>query len=135
MAQPSDTPPPPAPAREEPGPPFPVVRVVSIGAPLRWIARGASDLKACAIPSLFYGFCFAAMGLLLTVIFRHAYQYTSALTSGFLQASKHGHDTGAGGTLFTDSAGVGVRCSHCLIASHLFVSTSRPIRFVGLKMA
>ena len=84
MAQPSDTPPPPAPAREEPGPPFPVVRVVSIGAPLRWIARGASDLKACAIPSLFYGFCFAAMGLLLTVIFRHAYQYTSALTSGFL---------------------------------------------------
>lgn len=60
----------------------------------------------------------------------------SAACAGFLQPSKHADDAGAGGTLFTDSAGVGVRCSHCLIASHLFVSTSRPIRFVvGLKMA
>ncbi len=65
----------------------------------------------------------------------HGLAIDGAACAGFLQASKHGHDTGAGGTLFTDSAGVGVRCSHCLIASHLFVSPSRPIRFVGLKMA
>ena len=39
---------------------------------------------ACPIPSLFYGFCFSAMGLLITFVFEHAYQYTAALTSGFL---------------------------------------------------
>jgi uncharacterized membrane protein len=64
--------------------PFPAVREVSIGAPLRWIALGISDLRACAIPSLFYGFCFAGMGLLITFVFEHAYEYTSGLTSGFL---------------------------------------------------
>ena len=84
MAQQNDTPPTAKVRENDPDLPFPVVRDVPISAPLRWIGRGASDLKACAIPSLFYGFCFAGMGLLLTVIFRHAYEYTSALTSGFL---------------------------------------------------
>lgn len=64
--------------------PFPRVRDVPVGAPLRWVARGLADLRACPIPSLFYGFCFAAMGLLITLVFEHAYEYTSALTSGFL---------------------------------------------------
>lgn len=64
--------------------PFPTVRDVPIGAPLRWVGRALSDLKSCPIPSLFYGFCFAAMGLLITFVFEHAYEYTSALTSGFL---------------------------------------------------
>lgn len=66
------------------GVPFPRARSVSFGAPLRWIALGIGDFKACAIPSLFYGFCFAAMGLLITFVFEHAYEYTSAMTSGFL---------------------------------------------------
>ncbi len=79
MSQPND-------ARIEDGAglPFPTVRDVPIASPLRWIARGAGDLRACPIPSLFYGFCFAAMGLLITFVFEHAYEYTSALTSGFL---------------------------------------------------
>lgn len=64
--------------------PFPRVRDVPISAPLRWVGRGLSDFKSCPIPSLFYGFCFAAMGLLITFVFEHAYEYTSALTSGFL---------------------------------------------------
>jgi uncharacterized membrane protein len=64
--------------------PFPTVREVSAGAPFGWIARGFADLLHCPIPSLFYGFCFAAMGLLITFVFEHAYEYTSALTSGFL---------------------------------------------------
>lgn len=72
------------PADDDPGPPFPRVREVPAGAPLRWIGRGLGDLRACPIPSLFYGFCFTGMGLLLTVMFRHAYEYTAALTSGFL---------------------------------------------------
>lgn len=66
------------------GLPFPKVREISAGSPLSWISRGFSDLISCPIPSLFYGFCFAAMGLLLTKVFEHAYEYTSAATSGFL---------------------------------------------------
>jgi len=65
-------------------PVFPTLRGVGAGAPLRWIRQGLADLVACPIPSLFYGFCFAAMGLLITFVFEHAYQYTVALTSGFL---------------------------------------------------
>jgi len=84
MAQQNDRPPGTGPGTPAPGSPFPTVRTVSIGAPLNWIAHGIDDLRACAIPSLFYGFCFTGMGLLLTVIFRHAYEYTVALTSGFL---------------------------------------------------
>lgn len=67
---------------DEPG--FPGIREIDTGAPLRWIGRGFGDLRACPIPSLFYGFCFAAMGLLVTMVFEHAYEYTAALTSGFL---------------------------------------------------
>lgn len=68
----------------EPGLPFPKVREIGFTRPFSWIRRGLSDLLACPIPSLFYGFCFAAMGLLLTKVFEHAYEYTSAVTSGFL---------------------------------------------------
>ena len=69
---------------EDPGLPFPKAREVSVGAPFHWLARGLSDLKSCPIPSLFYGFCFAGMGLLITFVFEHAYEYTMAVTSGFL---------------------------------------------------
>lgn len=69
---------------EDVGLPFPRPREVGAGAPLRWLARGFADLRACPIPSLFYGFCFAAMGLLVTFVFEHAYEYTMAVTSGFL---------------------------------------------------
>ncbi|NMG33305.1 DUF2189 domain-containing protein [Azoarcus sp. TTM-91] len=66
------------------GLPFPTICDVPATSPLRWLARGFADLRACPIPSLFYGFCFAGMGLLITMVFEHAYEYTSALTSGFL---------------------------------------------------
>ena len=66
------------------GVPFPKVRDVPLTRPFTWIRKGWADLAACPIPSLFYGFCFAAMGLLLTKVFEHAYEYTSAATSGFL---------------------------------------------------
>ncbi len=76
----------PTPADEQAGAglPFPTIRNVGFGAPFQWIARGFSDLKACPVASLFYGFCFTAMGLLVTFVFEHAYQYTSAVTTGFL---------------------------------------------------
>lgn len=69
---------------DDPGLPFPTVREVSLGAPFRWIARGAADLRATPGPSLFYGLCFAAMGVLTVVMFLHAYEYIAALASGFL---------------------------------------------------
>lgn len=76
----------PSPADEQAGAglPFPTIRNIGLGAPFRRIARGFSDLKACPTASLFYGFCFTGMGLLVTFVFEHAYQYTSAVTTGFL---------------------------------------------------
>ncbi|QID17722.1 DUF2189 domain-containing protein [Nitrogeniibacter mangrovi] len=64
--------------------PFPAIRDIKATSPFRWFASGWRDLLSCPIPSLFYGFCFAAMGLLITFVFEHAYEYTSGLTSGFL---------------------------------------------------
>lgn len=66
------------------GLPFPRPRNIPATAPFRWIARGVGDLKSCPVPSLFYGFCFAGMGLFMTFVFEHAYEYAMAVTSGFL---------------------------------------------------
>lgn len=71
-------------ANEEEGLPFPRPRNVPVGAPLRWLVRGFDDFRSCPVPSLFYGFCFAGMGLLMTFVFEHAYEYAMAVTSGFL---------------------------------------------------
>lgn len=63
---------------------FPQVRQVTVSAPLRWLGQGIDDVKACPGPSLFYGACFALMGIAVVSIFNYAYQYVSALASGFL---------------------------------------------------
>jgi uncharacterized membrane protein len=55
-----------------------------VTAPLRWIAKGATDLRTAPSASLFYGAVFAAMGWITHFVFQHAYEYTSALTAGFL---------------------------------------------------
>ena len=64
--------------------PFPPIRPIGWGAPLRWLRLGVADLMSCPVASLFYGFCFAGMGLLITFVFAHHYEYTVGLTSGFL---------------------------------------------------
>lgn len=73
-------------ATESPAPEsaFPPIREVAWSAPFRWLSLGLSDLRFRPGESLFFGFCFALMGLLITIVFEHAYQYTSAMTSGFL---------------------------------------------------
>jgi uncharacterized membrane protein len=71
-------------AADQPPAPFPRIRTIGIAAPFGWLSRGLDDLKHCPGPSLFYGACFAVMGLLLKTVFRNAYEYTSALTTGFL---------------------------------------------------
>ncbi len=62
---------------------IPEVRVVGATAPLRWLAAGWRDFRAHPLPSAFYGACFATMGFLIYLVFRHAYQYVSALVTGF----------------------------------------------------
>ncbi len=67
-----------------PASPFPEVQRVDVSAPLRWLAAGWRDLLGAPAASLFYGAAFALMGWLVHLVFRHAYEYTSALTAGFL---------------------------------------------------
>jgi uncharacterized membrane protein len=64
--------------------PFPPIRRVGMAAPLRWLAAGAADLRRAPTASLFYGAMFALMGWLIYYVFQHAYEFTSALTGGFL---------------------------------------------------
>ena len=61
----------------------PAIRTVAVGAPLRWLAAGWSDFRANPLPSAFYGACFALMGFLINLVFGYAYQYVSALVTGF----------------------------------------------------
>jgi uncharacterized membrane protein len=60
------------------------VHRVPLGAPFVWVAVGWRDLRRAPLASLFYGVAFAIMGWLLALVFRHAYEYTSALAAGFL---------------------------------------------------
>lgn len=56
---------------------------IGLAAPFRWLAAGAQDFRAYPLPSLFYGVCFALMGWLIAITFRHAFAYVSALVTGF----------------------------------------------------
>lgn len=68
---------------ERTDPTFPVVRHVTAWQPFDWVARGIRDYIANPIPSIFYGFCFAVMGWLVVMTFERAYEYVSALVTGF----------------------------------------------------
>jgi uncharacterized membrane protein len=63
---------------------FPPVRQIDTAAPVRWLAAGWRDLRRAPSASLFYGAAFTLMGWLIYFVFRHAHEYTSALTAGFL---------------------------------------------------
>lgn len=63
---------------------IPPIRSVPATSAFVWLARATRDMRAFPQASLFYGFCFAAMGLTVSMVFEHAYQYASAMTSGFL---------------------------------------------------
>ena len=72
-------------AQQEAQHPFPVVRGgLPPLAPLRWLAAGWDDFRACGGASLFYGVCFALAGLMLLLAFRHAVQLVTAVTTGFM---------------------------------------------------
>jgi len=62
---------------------LPGVRAVGVLAPFGWLAAGWRDFRSHPLPSIVYGACFATMGWLIVITFRHAYQYVSALVTGF----------------------------------------------------
>jgi uncharacterized membrane protein len=70
------------PPRED-GPPV-VLRRLSFGDPLRWLALGWRDFMRAPAIGLFYGACFMVMGWALLEVFRSAPAYTMALSAGFL---------------------------------------------------
>jgi len=61
----------------------PRIRKVGALAPFQWLLRGSLDFRVNPVASLFYGVCFAAMGWLMVFTFQHAYEYVSALVTGF----------------------------------------------------
>jgi uncharacterized membrane protein len=63
---------------------FPKIRTVASTAPFRWLALGWSDYRNCVPPAAFYGLCFALMGYVLHFVFERAYEYTTAMATGFL---------------------------------------------------
>jgi uncharacterized membrane protein len=63
---------------------FPQVRAVEAGRAFVWLARGMADIRAQPAASAFYGACFAAMGVVLLLVFRFAVDYTSTLAMGFM---------------------------------------------------
>lgn len=79
-----------APATSKPAPPpaspIPPIRRVGMDAPLRWISLGWRDFIRAPFASGFYGVAFALMGALILFVFRHAFEFTSALAAGFLLA-------------------------------------------------
>ncbi|MGD9602679.1 MAG: DUF2189 domain-containing protein [Gammaproteobacteria bacterium] len=71
--------------RREPAPPLlPPIHRIPFAAPFRWLRLGWADFQAAGLASVFYGLMFAGMGRTLVWVFRHAYAYVWALTTGFL---------------------------------------------------
>lgn len=67
-----------------PAPAHAQVRRLGFAAPLRWLGRGALDLRVAPGVALFYGMCFWTMALTLTAVFRHKPEYTMTIVSGCL---------------------------------------------------
>lgn len=55
-----------------------------LAAPWQWLRLGWRDLRREPAIGLFFGACFALMGLAVLMVFRHAPIYTLALCAGFL---------------------------------------------------
>jgi len=62
----------------------PSLRRLPLSAPWQWLQLGWQDLRRKPAVSLFFGLCFALMGLAVLAVFRHAPIYTLALCAGFL---------------------------------------------------
>jgi len=83
LSEPTPDPSPGSVASEAPSP-FAPIRAVEPLAAFGWLRHGFADLLRAPAASLAYGLAFALMGWLIALVFRHAYEYTSALSAGFL---------------------------------------------------
>ncbi len=63
---------------------FPAIREVEATRAFAWLRLGWADMRAQPTASAFYGACFAAMGVVLLLVFRFAIDYTSTLAMGFM---------------------------------------------------
>ena len=57
---------------------------LSLGDPLRWLARGWRDFLAAPGIGIFYGVCFWLMAVVLTLVFRSSPEYVMSIASGCL---------------------------------------------------
>ena len=71
-------------AAAEPAPFDIPLNALGMAAPFHWLRLGWLDFRRAPVIGLFYGACFAAMGWMLLLLFRHAPAYTLALSAGFL---------------------------------------------------
>ncbi|MBC7481621.1 MAG: DUF2189 domain-containing protein [Rhizobacter sp.] len=71
-------------AAAEPAPFDIPLNTLGLAAPFHWLRLGWLDFRRAPVIGLFYGACFAAMGWMLLLLFRHAPAYTLALSAGFL---------------------------------------------------
>ncbi|MFG6466888.1 DUF2189 domain-containing protein [Roseateles sp. BYS87W] len=62
----------------------PKLQPLALTAPLHWLRQGWRDFMRAPAVSLFFGACFALMGLAVLMVFRHAPIYTLALCAGFV---------------------------------------------------
>lgn len=62
----------------------PHAQALRMGAPWRWLARGALDCRRAPGVALFYGGCFWTMAVVLGWVFRHSPEYTMTIVSGCL---------------------------------------------------
>ena len=58
--------------------------LLSLTAPLGWLARGFADMRSQPGIALFYGLAFWLMALVLAMVFRHKPEYTLSMVSGCL---------------------------------------------------
>lgn len=70
-------------AEQDGGNRIPEVRAIGFGAPLRWLAQGAADMRATRLRGAFYGMLFVGMGLFIAAIYHTQWQLTMGLTAGF----------------------------------------------------
>ena len=63
---------------------FPAIKEVEVTRAFAWLRCGLADMRAHPLASGFYGLCFAAMGVVLLLVFRMAVDYTSTLAMGFM---------------------------------------------------
>lgn len=62
----------------------PKLQRLPVSAPLHWLRLGWADFRRAPGIGLFFGVCFALMGLAVLMVFQHAPIYTLALCAGFV---------------------------------------------------